>query len=482
MVLDTQINDNTVTFQSNPVVVALTDGGFLASWSGYQPQMGEDYDDTDIYMQRYDADGLKQGEETRVNIFTDNRQEKPSITTLNDGGFVVTWESLNQDGSGYGIYAQRYDHSGVAQGGEFRVNSITSGTQERPSITTLKNGDFVVTWTWDFYNLDGNNEGIYMQRYMANGVKQGDNFLVSDPKSLVIPKNPASDSAITALNDGGFVVTWTYIEKDGSREGIYAQIFNSEGVKQGSEFRVNDYTDNAQYGSSVAALTGGGFVVSWSSRYQDGSGYGIYAQRYDSSGVASGSEFRVNTYTESYQINSSVTSLTDGGFVVSWSSLAEDGSGWGIYAQRYDSSGVAQGEEFRVNSDTSFNQEYPSITTLKNGDFVEIWETGSGQWGEGLIIGIYGKRFNANGNEIQWVNPSTLSYPDRLFNWAESIFSELFPNHPESQEILGYFARIYENGKALGEQNDNIYFYDGISIALVGTVNDFLPDAIAAGF
>jgi len=51
-----------------------------------------------------------------------------------------------------------------------------------------------------------------------------------------------------------------------------------------------------------------------------------------------------------------------------------------------------------------------------------------------------------------------------------------------SQEISGYHARIYENGNALGEQNNNIYFYDGHSIALVGTVDDFLSGAIAAGF
>ena len=48
----------------------------------------------------------------------------------------------------------------------------------------------------------------------------------------------------------------------------------------------------------MAALAGGGFVVTWTSDGQDGSGYGIYGQRYAADGTAVGSEFRVNTFTK----------------------------------------------------------------------------------------------------------------------------------------------------------------------------------------
>ena len=64
---------------------------------------------------------------------------------------------------------------------------------------------------------------------------------------------------------------------------------------------------------------------------QDGSGNGIYGQRYDSAGVAVGSEFQVNSYTDNNQEYSSTTGLNDGGFVVTWSSHGQDGSDWGIY-------------------------------------------------------------------------------------------------------------------------------------------------------
>jgi len=77
-------------------------------------------------------------------------------------------------------------------------------------------------------------------------------------------------------------------------------------VPLGGELQVNTYTNNAQFYSAVAALVGGGYVVTWSSDGQDGSGWGVYGQRYDASGAASGGEFQVNNYTPNHQIYSSV--------------------------------------------------------------------------------------------------------------------------------------------------------------------------------
>ncbi len=97
----------------------------------------------------------------------------------------------------------------------------------------------------------------------------------------------------------------------------------------------------------------GDFVITWSSYYQDGSYDGVYGQRYNSSGVAQGSEFRVNTYTSMNQTDSNVIMTSDGRFFVTWSSYDQDGGGWGVYGQRYDSTGVAVGSEFRISSTTS---------------------------------------------------------------------------------------------------------------------------------
>jgi hypothetical protein len=82
--------------------------------------------------------------ETRVNTTTANDQWNPSIAALPDGGYVVTWTSYNQDGSGWGVYAQRYDASGNTVGSETRVNTTTSSEQWFPSIAALPDGGYVV--------------------------------------------------------------------------------------------------------------------------------------------------------------------------------------------------------------------------------------------------------------------------------------------------------------------------------------------------
>ena len=50
------------------------------------------------------------------------------------GDFVVGWVSQNQGGGGYGVYAQRYNAAGAAQGGEFLANTTTANDQRRPSL------------------------------------------------------------------------------------------------------------------------------------------------------------------------------------------------------------------------------------------------------------------------------------------------------------------------------------------------------------
>src|SRR5207247_2097696 len=135
---------------------------------------------------------------------------------------------------------------------------------------------------------------------------------------------------------------WTSSAQDGSNTGVYAQRYNAAGVAQGSEFRVNTTTASAQENSAVAIDSAGNFVVAWSSNLQDGSGSGTYARRYSAAGLALTGEFRVNTYTSNDQNYPTVAMDAIGDFVVTWSSLGQDaGNTWGVYAQHYDANAVA---------------------------------------------------------------------------------------------------------------------------------------------
>jgi Ca2+-binding RTX toxin-like protein len=382
---DFRVNTTTTNYLVNPSIAALAGGGFVVTWQ----DPAQDGSSNSIYAQRYSATGAALGGEFRVNTTTLNDQSMPAITALTGGGFVVTWQDNVLDGSGYGVYAQRYNATGVAQGSEFRVNTTTENYQDTPAIAALTGGGFVVTW--QSYSQDGSGYGVYAQRYDSNGVVQGSEFLINTTTT-----NDQFTPAIAALTGGGFVVTWQDNALDGSGYGIYAQRLTAAGAAAGVEFRVNTTTADYQSNPAIAALTGGGFVVTWQDSALDGNGNGVYAQRYDSNGVTQGSEFRVNTTTANYQDTPAIAALTGGGFVVTWQDNALDGSGYGIYAQRYNAAGVAQGGEFQVNSYTSSDQQNPSIAALSDGGFVVSWQSYQDLGG----YGIYAQRYDAAGNKI----------------------------------------------------------------------------------
>jgi hypothetical protein len=325
----------------------------------------------------------KVGTEFRVNTVTANSQQLPAVAKLGSG-FVTVWASKLQDGSDFGIYGQRYNAAGVKLNGEFRVNTITAGIQTAPAVASLTNGFVVV---WESNGQDGSLYGIYGQRYNASGAKLGVEFRVNT--TTINDQNQAS---VTGLPSGGFVVTWTSNGQDRSGLGIIGQRYNAAGVKAGTEFLINTTVARAQSQSSVTAL-GAGFVVAWQSDIQDGSGFGIYAQRFTTAGAKAGGEFRVNAATANAQSLPSVAGLSDGGFIVAWQSAAQDGSGLGVYARRYTAAGGQSGQPFLVNTRTAGDQSQPSVAAFADGGFIIAW-TSAGQDGSGM--GVYAQVYGAN--------------------------------------------------------------------------------------
>ena len=89
---------------------------------------------------------MQAGYEFMVNTYTSSTQNQPSVAADADGDFVVIWQSDGQDGSGYGIYGQRYNSAGSTVGSEFRVNTYTTANQVAPVVSMAADGDFVVVW------------------------------------------------------------------------------------------------------------------------------------------------------------------------------------------------------------------------------------------------------------------------------------------------------------------------------------------------
>ena len=278
--------------------------------------------------------------------------------------------------------------------GEFQVNTYTIDRQFNPAIAGLPNGDFVITWTSN--GQDGDGYGVYAQHFAGNGSRIGSEFQVN-----TYTTNNQFDSAIAGLPNGDFVITWTSSGQDGSGYGVYAQHFAGNDSRIGNEFQVNTYTAINQDTPAIASLSNGEFVITWSSYGQDGDtdgyGYGVYAQHFAGNGSRMGSEFQVNTYTKGTQYISAIASLPNGEFVITWQSNGQDGDGYGIYAQHFAANGNRVGNEFQVNTYTANNQFDSAIAGLPNGDFVITW-TSNGQDGSGY--GVYAQHFAGNDSRI----------------------------------------------------------------------------------
>jgi hypothetical protein len=357
-----QVNTYTTGVQSNQSVAMDSKGNFVITWES----RSQDADGSSgIFAQRFDSNGLKSGSEFQVNTYITRTQVKPNVAMDNSGDFVITWESGHftgntQDGDRYGIIARRYDSSGLAQGPEFVVNTYTTNNQQVPAIAMDGAGNFIITW--GSFGQDGSSWGIYANMYNKDGeskIPTGCSLPSCNSNTGEFKVNAFTTGAeflasVAMDSSGDFVIAWQSANsQDGSNYGVFAKRYDSNGSvinpsvcnfpscnSVTGEFQVNTFFIGKQNSPSTAINSSGDFVISWSSEFQDSSSFGIYAQRYDSSGLAVASEFPVNIYKSNGQNLSSVKMDSNGDIADTWMSWSQDGDSYGIYARRYDSNGV----------------------------------------------------------------------------------------------------------------------------------------------
>ncbi len=458
-----QINTYTSSFQGSSTVCGLSDGGFVVCWvSGEQDGYWGG-----VFGQVYDSIGTKRGPEFQVNTYIYDTQTLPRVCGLSDSGFAVCWQSYGQDGDVWGIFGQMFDRSGIKRGQEFQINTYIPSFQIDPNVCGLSDGGFVVCWQSVFQN--GEVDGVFGQMYDRSGTKRGSEFQVNTDTTIFQTK-----PTICNLSDGGFVVCWKISIPWGEPLGLFGQKYDSEGIKRGEIFEIYAYTDGTLYGPSVCRLSNGGFVVCWSSGGPLGTSYDIFGQIYESNDTKRGEEFLVNTYLDNQQFFPDICGLSNGGFVICWQSRLQDGNGHGIFAQLYDSSGTKRGVEFQVNTYIDDDQRDPDIFGLSDGGFVICWSS-RGQ--DGSEYGVYGKYYLGSPvlhllkyfNLKYPVNDTTLT-PTANFQWqnASSIHINfpweleysLYLDKTESFDDPQIFSNIYDTTFSVEELNDEqTYFW-----------------------
>ena len=123
-----------------PAVAALPEGRSVVVWES-GPRSSQD-----IFIRFLDAQGQFQTDIQPVNSFQAGVQSDAAVSALANGNVLVVWASDGQDGSGEGIYGQRFSQTGSKVGTEFRVNQTTNQNQSRPAVAALSASQFVVAW------------------------------------------------------------------------------------------------------------------------------------------------------------------------------------------------------------------------------------------------------------------------------------------------------------------------------------------------
>jgi hypothetical protein len=354
-----EVNTYKLGTQTWPSVAGLAGGGSVVTWQS-EHDVGGTFG---IYGRLYDRAGKALGGQFAVNTYGTNHQAVPSVAGLADGGFVVTWESRYQDGSGYGIYGQRYGANGQRVGGEFRANTTTAGSQQWPTVTGLPDGGFVVVWMSEYVSTDQ----VKARLFGANGMPTSKEITIGTTRlngyAEAVPK-------VAALSNGGFVVVWV---DDKVHTTALARRYDSSGGPVGAIIAVGPVMTSP----NVVPMKDGGFVVTWNI-FALTSGHYLpqsVGQRYSATGARIAARFRINTTSGSSYPKTAAVS--DGGFVVTWSVSSPNAplcpSTEGIFGQRYNRFGQKRGAEFKVQGPLNQYAEKPAVAGLAQGGFVVVW-------------------------------------------------------------------------------------------------------------
>jgi hypothetical protein len=374
------VNTQTVREQRVPSAARLGNG-FVVVWTS-------NIGGGEVYGQRFSAAGAKLGSEFHINSSTNGGQSQADVAVLANGTFVVVWSSSHEDpGVSANIYGQRFTADGVALGGEFRINAVDRGRQAGPSVAALSGGGFVVVWSSDFDNSNGDSKDVLAQRFDANGAAVGNAFRIG--RSV----ETQAGADVAPLPDGGFVVVWGHVVGGiSTADSILGQRYNAAGQRNGATFVVHRNSRQGEH-ARVAVLSDGSFVVVWS--WINGEAYNIYAQRYSANGGKIGASFRPQP-TSLDQNQPHVAALSGGGFIIVWYQARIDYEGeerdHHIYGHRFAADGSPLRSPFRVNTttDTRGTRWYPAAVGLANNRFAVFW-TGRDGNGNGILGRIFAR-------------------------------------------------------------------------------------------
>jgi hypothetical protein len=252
------LSEGDLGLESAPRAVRLASGRLAVVW---QTQI--DRDPAGIYGRLVGGRGVPHGTLFRIDDPLGEAGERPALTALADGGFVVAWQQCCDAGGDPDVVARRFDAEGVALGGPFVVNAGTDGLQVWPAIAAGVDGDLMVAWMGPGANQQGREYRVYGQKVSADGARLGDERVLSSGVGRA-----HGAPTLAALPDG-YALVWT-LWREHFVGGIYGVALDSDGAQRADAVKVSSGSVQFQWELALSTDSAGRVLAAWQGFNREG--------------------------------------------------------------------------------------------------------------------------------------------------------------------------------------------------------------------
>jgi len=330
----------------------------------------------DIFLRIFQVGGGEPSEPLKVNTYDADAQHSPKVAINDDGSFMVAWLSEEEPEPGDGflrpvVRSQLFDASGTHDGDEQLLSSLDLliTIHKRFDMDVLPSGDYIVVWRSSQTPEPGDSsDSIQGRRVGLDGIPVGGQFQVNSTMTSASERYPG----VTALSDGGFLVTWAEPQVHGRR-------FTQDFAPLGNDFQINTFITGDETRTVVDRHDDGRVLVVWQDEEESGDEAEIRARLYSPELVPIGNDFRINMLTADSQQEPEVAAYGKEGFFVVWESRVTGGNDVepnSIEGRIVTGNNQFAGAQFLVNSWILDSQNDPGIGG-KNGRIAIGWKSQS---------------------------------------------------------------------------------------------------------
>lgn len=225
---------------------------------------------------------------------------------------------------------------------------------------------------------------------------------------VVTTTGPRLPRAIEVARDGvgNFILVWEQTDAATRRDSVEIARLSSNGeilVPPSIPTPVGNEasTANERLEPSVGAQSNGQFVVVWEEASSATEGHTILGQWFDSSGVPVGFPFGIESTVGGSQRAPKATCPPAGGCWVAWEQEDPKDGSFTVRAQRFSTSGVAEGLDFQLNTGSWSNMWLSRLAAGATGRVEAQWEVFGGTFEAPVSGGTLGVVFNLDGSLAQ---------------------------------------------------------------------------------